>query len=111
MSHQRCMIQVSGTTYRIQAQRDHARVFRVVDDRFVGTFQHRPSLRVIETDVAHEQMLEIARTALRAARLPWSDRVLTPRASTASPAGAVWARRKRPARTLASLLVLLWPSA
>ena len=104
------MIQVSGTTYRIQSWREQTQVFRLIDDRLVGAFLHRPSLRVIESELAHEQMLEIARAALRAARLPWSDPGLIARASTASPE-AIGKRRKRPARTLPSLLVLLWPSA
>lgn len=101
MASKHCMIQVSGTTYRIRSELDRHQVFRVWDDRRVGVFEHRPSLRVLESTVAAEQLLEVARVALRAARLPWTN--AAEQIHTNARPGNV--------RTLASLLVVLWPSA
>lgn len=72
MANKQCMIQVAGTTYRIQSGRERSQVFRVGDDRMVGAFRYRPTLQVLESEITAEQLIEIARAALRAARLPWT---------------------------------------
>jgi hypothetical protein len=95
MASKHCMIQVSGTTYRIRSEPDRHHVFRITDDRRVGVFEHRPSLRVLESDVPAEQLLEIARAAVRCARLPWTNAVPEVHANA----------RPGHVRTLASLLV------
>lgn len=105
MASQQSMIQISGTTYRIRSERDLHQVFRVSDDRSLGIFEHRPVLRVLESEIAPEQLLEVARAALRSARLPW----LHPRHPKASN-GVTVKRRTRPPRALAALLFALWPS-
>ena len=111
MANHRSMIQIAGTTYRIQAAAQHHEVIRVRDDSRVGAFRHRPALRVVESSIDTVELLEVAKAALRAGRLPWSR---TNRSGGVSPPGAgysVSTRRGRQARTLASLLAVLWPSA
>lgn len=110
MANKQCMIQVAGTTYRIQAGHVRHRVFRLRDDRKVGTFQHRPSLRVLESEIAPTELLKVAQAALRMGRLPWgTDSLRQPVAQRLD--SAVPTRRRSAARTLASLLVVLWPAA
>jgi hypothetical protein len=65
------MLQVLGATYRIVQRGSSYEIVRVLDDRVVGAFRHATELEVIG-DEAPEQLLVIARAALRAARLEWS---------------------------------------
>jgi hypothetical protein len=102
MATQQSMIQVSGTTYRVRSRGDLHQVFRVSDDRCLGIFEHRPVLRVLESESAPEQLLEVARAALRSARLPWLP-ARRPGASN----GITSERRARPSRALAALLFAL----
>jgi hypothetical protein len=71
MSSSRGMVQVLGATYRIVRTGPAYEVVRVLDDRVLGAFRHAPELEVISGE-APEQLLVIARTALRTARLLWS---------------------------------------
>jgi hypothetical protein len=66
------MIQVAGTTYRIQAGAERHLVFRISDDRMLGAFQHRAGLRVLESEDDPERLLAVAKAALRMGRLPWT---------------------------------------
>lgn len=70
MATKQCMIQVAGTTYRIQTESTRHLVFRVMDDRNVGVFEHRPALRVLESEIAPVELREVAKAALRSGRLP-----------------------------------------
>jgi hypothetical protein len=110
MASKHSMIQVSGTTYRIRSELNRHQVFRLCDDREVGVFEHRPGLRVLASDIEREQLLEVARAALRAARLPWESAERAPRSSR-SERRVTPKPRARASRTWASLLVMLWPSA
>ena len=111
MTTKQCMIQVAGTTYRIEAESARHLVFRLSDDRNVGAFEHRPALRVLESEIAPVHLLEVAKAALRAGRLPWV-RADQPRQQTVPERDyAAPTRRRSAARTLASLVVVLWPSA
>jgi hypothetical protein len=73
MANKRGMIQVAGTTYRIQPAFEYHEVIRISDDRKVGAFQHRPALRVLEAEIAAADLLHVARAALRSGRLPWAQ--------------------------------------
>lgn len=86
-------------------------MFRVSDDRNVGAFEHRPALRVLESEIASVELLEVAKAALRAGRLPWPRADQSRRESARARDYAVPTRRTSEARTLASLLLVLWPSA
>jgi hypothetical protein len=71
ISSSRGMVQVLGATYRIVRKGSAYEVVRVLDDSVVGVFRHAPELEVISGE-APEQLLVIARAALRGARLLWS---------------------------------------
>lgn len=73
MAKRQYVIQVLGTTYRIHTELDCHHVFRVRDDRRVGMFEHQPTLRVVQSEIDAEHLLEVARAASRAALLPWPD--------------------------------------
>ena len=107
MANKQYMIQVLGTTYRIQAEHGHHQVFRVSDDRNLGAFQHQPALRVLVSEIAPEQLLDVARAALRTARLPWAQTALSHKTIDQRADSAERMRRGSAAQTLASLLVLL----
>jgi hypothetical protein len=65
------MVQVSGATYRIvQVGSDH-RVFRLLDDRFVGSFRYVRGLAVLESPAGAELLSNVARQALRASLVAW----------------------------------------
>jgi hypothetical protein len=66
------MIQVSGTTYRLTADRHLNHVFRIRDDRRVGSFTNEPSLEVTDTVIGSE-LLDVAKAALRMGRLEWRE--------------------------------------
>jgi hypothetical protein len=110
MANTQCMIQVAGTTYRIQAQHARYLVFRLSDDRKVGAFQHRPALRVLESAIAPVDLLEVAKAALRTGRLPWARAELSREQAAQRRDYATPMRPRSAARTWASLLVVLWPS-
>jgi hypothetical protein len=97
------MVQVSGTTYRIEARPSAHAVVRILDDRCVGFFTSSPKLAVLRSELAGEELSEVARTALRAGLLPWS-----PRAS----AGARRNIRapQRDTGIVSRLLLLVWPA-
>lgn len=111
MAKTQCMIQVAGTTYRIQAEHQRHRVFRVSDDRNIGAFRHRPALRVVESEIAPWELLEVAKAALRSGRLPWAHADLSRQRNAQRHDETEPTRRSRAAQTLASLLGVLWPSA
>jgi hypothetical protein len=68
----RGMVHVLGETYRIVHRGSWYEVVRVLDDRVVGAFRLARGLEVISGE-APEQLLLIARAALRGARLLWSS--------------------------------------
>ena len=86
-------------------------MFRLSDDRSIGAFRHRPALRVLEGDVAPGELLEVAKAALRSGRLPWAHADLSQQRQTQRPDYPEPTRRSSAAQILASLLVVLWPSA
>jgi hypothetical protein len=65
------MVQVSGTTYRIVRAGSAHQVFRVADDRFVGSFTFGPALSLLECRIDAESLRAVARQALRSSRLDW----------------------------------------
>lgn len=67
----RGMVQVMGATYRIVRTGSSYEVVCVLDDRVIGAFRYAAELEVTRGD-APEQVLLIARAALREARLAWS---------------------------------------
>jgi hypothetical protein len=111
MATKQCMIQVAGTTYRIQTEPTRHLVFRLSDDRNVGAFEHRPALRVLESEIASVQLLEVAKAALRTGRLPWARADQSPQLTVQERDYAAPTRRGSAVRTLSSFLVMLWPSA
>jgi hypothetical protein len=111
MATKQCMIQVAGTTYRIQAEYARHVVFRLSDDRNVGAFEHRPALRVLASDIAPAELLDVARAALRTGRLPWARADQSHERTVQRRDHAARTRRRSATRTLASLLAVLWPSA
>jgi len=70
----RGMVQVSGTTYRIVERALFSEVFRISDNRRIGAFRHEPALEVMESEIPLEALLDVARHALRSARLSWAPR-------------------------------------
>ena len=66
------MVQVGGTTYRVVARAQFHDVFRLLDDACVGTFRHEPCLQIVRHEIPHELLLEVAKQAVRSARLSWS---------------------------------------
>lgn len=73
------MVQVGGTTYRIERLNagDYL-VVRITDDARVGTFQSTPRLLVTSTHIEPTLMYEIAQSAIRAAKTSWSGRLNLP---------------------------------
>jgi hypothetical protein len=84
------MVQVSGTTYRIVRVGAVHEVFRLADDRFVGSFSFSPALSLVECRIGHELLSAIARQALRSSRLDWRPPKHTARLEWASWALAKW---------------------
>lgn len=105
------MIQVAGTTYRIQVASDRHVVFRIQDDRKLGAFEHQPALRILVSEVEPGQLLEVAKSALQTGRLPWNRANRAGQPSIQRPDYAAPQQRRSTARTLTSLLMVLWPSA
>lgn len=68
------MVQVDGTTYRVVGRAQFHDVFRLLDDACVGTFRHEPCLQIVRHEIPYESLLEVARQAMRSARLSWSPR-------------------------------------
>jgi hypothetical protein len=72
------MVTVGGKTYRFCKGADGKyEVFRILDDRRVGTFQRIPNL-CVEPDnhsVSINLLREIALTALQQGRLSWTGRL------------------------------------
>jgi hypothetical protein len=68
------MVQVLGTSYRIVQAGPLHEVFRLLDDRLVGSFRHTPRLAVVKSVIGVELMREIARQALRSSRIEWRPR-------------------------------------
>lgn len=63
------MVQVFGRTYRI-VQTEHGHdVVRLLDDCRVGSFRCDPKLYVVDSRVAPELLLQVAREALRSSRI------------------------------------------
>lgn len=110
MANKQSMIQVAGTTYRIQAGTERHLVFRLSDDRMLGAFQHRAGLRVLESEVDPERLLEVANAALRMGRLPWTRSERPSRATGQRADHTPRARPRSTARALTNLLMVLWPS-
>ena len=65
------MVQVSGATYRIVQVGPTHEVFRLLDDRFVGSFRCTQSLAIVESPAGAELLRAVARQALRSLRLEW----------------------------------------
>jgi hypothetical protein len=102
MSRNKGMVQVFGTTYRIVARADLHQVIRIVDDRLVGTFRHRPTLQVLTGELDPAVLLRIAGEARKEARLAWSSK--RPDAATK---WSAWLRTAR-ADWLCLLDTLFW---
>ena len=100
------MIQVSGETYRLESFARAYRVIRVADDRWIGAFTLEPALRVLESEIAHDELMQVARAALRAARLPWTGKRARAEAST-KPASHIWSVGSL--QGIAHVLLGLWP--
>lgn len=116
MANKRSMLQVAGTTYRIQAETDRFLVVRIRDDRNLGAFQHQPALRILESEGDPAQLLAVARAALQTGRLPWNCAMRTRAAGVqqrddAKRDDATSLRPRSVMRTWASLLIVLWPNA
>ena len=107
MASIRGMVQVSGTTYRIEARPSAHAVVRILDDRCVGFFTSSPKLAVLTSELAGEELSEVARTALRAGLLPWSPR---PRASAGARRNLRAPRRDRAIGIVSRVLLLVWPA-
>lgn len=67
----RGMVQVCGDTYRIDDRGSFHEVVRLRDDRCVGTFRHGATLELMHSAIPREILGEVARLALRSARLAW----------------------------------------
>ncbi|HTQ04945.1 MAG TPA: hypothetical protein VMI54_13860 [Polyangiaceae bacterium] len=63
------MVQVLGTTYRIVETRSAHEVVRLLDDRSVGSFRCDPTLTIVESRIAPELLRQVAREAIREARV------------------------------------------
>lgn len=64
------MVQVGGTTYRVERLGSrHYQIVRIVDDAPVGTFFSSPRLEVVSTRIQLAAMYEIARAAVREAKV------------------------------------------
>ena len=73
------MVQVGGTTYRIERLNSGAyHVVRIADDTRVGTFQSVPRLLVTSTHIEPALMHEIAQSAVRAGKTSWVGRLDIP---------------------------------
>ena len=70
------MIQFGSVTYRILRLSDNEYgIVRLVDDKFVGSFEQRPLLRVApESAESAELIAAIARSAIRVGRTAWVPR-------------------------------------
>jgi len=75
-------------TYRVVARAEFHDVFRLLDDRYVGTFQHEPELEVISLEIPGESLLELARQAVRSARLSWQPKKTNRESYWGRPPGA-----------------------
>lgn len=73
------MVQVGGTTYRIErlSGGDYQAV-RIADDQRVGTFRSFPRLLITTTSIHPVVMYEIAQAAIRAAKTSWIGRLNIP---------------------------------
>ena len=111
MANKQWMIHVAGATYRIQTEMERHLVFRISDDRKLGAFQHQPALCILESEVEPARLLEVAKVAQRTGRLPWTRADLPRQPTVQRPNFAMQTRRRRTARALTSLLMVLWPSA
>ena len=70
------LIRIGNVTYRIGRLRyGHYEVVRILDDVRLGTFQCYPALTVTSATIHPAFILNIARTAARAARPSWIRRI------------------------------------
>lgn len=67
------MVQFGSVTYRIlRLSNDAYGIVRLVDDKFVGSFERRPLLKVLpEATESAELIASIARSAIRSGRTAW----------------------------------------
>ena len=72
------MVKVRGKTYRFSRREDGVyEVYRILDDKRVGTFARGPHLQVVP-ESGHESvhlLREIALAALQQGRLSWTGRL------------------------------------
>jgi hypothetical protein len=66
------MVQVFGTTYRIVEVRHVHHVFRLLDDRFVGSFLYARRVSIVESHLEPELLGAVAREALRCSLVAWT---------------------------------------
>jgi hypothetical protein len=69
------MVTVGGRTYRVsKLYHGKYEVFRVLDDRRVGTFESTPRVEVAPEGIEPELLHKIALLALREGKLSWLSR-------------------------------------
>jgi hypothetical protein len=70
------MVQVAGSTYRIERVRpSQYTVYRIKDDVAVGGFTSFPRLEVTSNHIELAAMREIARAAVQAGKTSWVNRL------------------------------------
>ena len=70
------MVQVAGTTYRIERAESHRyEVIRISDDVRVGSFHSQPPFDVHPVAVELGLLREIMRAALKSAKTSWVGRL------------------------------------
>jgi hypothetical protein len=70
------MVEVGGTTFRIERVEDSVyEVIRIRDDLNVGTFRTSPIVCVVRTHLEPALMQSIARAAIQGGKVSWSRRL------------------------------------
>jgi hypothetical protein len=65
------MVQVNGTTYRIVEKPLFNEVVRLLDDRVVAAFRHKPRLELVHSSLPGDTVLHVVQAARSTARLTW----------------------------------------
>jgi len=64
------MVRVNETTYRIVECNGRIDVVRLLDDRRVGSFRHRPKLEILECAVEPRELVRVIGHAMQRAKIP-----------------------------------------
>jgi hypothetical protein len=107
MARIRGMVQVSGTTYRIETLANQHAVVRIRDHRRIGAFASSPKLMVLESEVAHHELANVATAAALAGLLPWSTERAAP---VTAPSRRAAGSGRRTVAGVSRFLLLLWPA-